>query len=163
MFEKWLTHYEKMIYHLLHHYNIRYDFDEFYQLALIRLWQIQQTYDEKKSPKRDQYVYIKLKFFVIDEIRKRMKHHSRYSPISDDLLIPLIDTKDNLYFELYLDHLDDCLSAEERQWFNYALAGYKLTEIALLMNKSPSTIKQIRKRAREKMCPNKEYSFLSYA
>lgn len=162
MFDKWFHHYEKMIYHLMHHFNIRYDFDEFYQLALIRLWQIEQSYDASKSPNRDQYVYIKLKYFFIDELRKRMKYHSRYAPTPDEWLVPLIDTNNNLYFELYLQHLDDCLQGEEKEWFQYALCGYKLTEIALRMNKSPSTVKQIRKRAREKMCPNKDYSFLSY-
>ncbi len=159
MFEEWKLQYDRMIYHLLHQFQIKYDFDEFYQLALIRLWQLEKSYDSERSPNRDQFVYLKLKFYIIDELRKKIKYQQRHPVTSDEALISLIDCQYNSYASLYLEGIPELLSEDERIWFQYALSGYKISEIALLTNKSPSTIKRWRKNAREKICKNNSLTF----
>ncbi|TDM12420.1 sigma factor [Macrococcus lamae] len=161
MFEEWKVKYERMIYHILHHYQIKYDFDEYYQLALIKLWQIGETYDPAKCTNKDQFVYLKLKFFIIDEMRKRIKYQQRHQIVADDVLIPLMDCEDNTYAELFLEGVTDDLNDEERLWFNYAVIGYKINEIAEFTGNSPSTIKRWRRRAREKICKNYNFTFKS--
>ena len=41
--------YHKMIHHLLRQYRITYNYDEFYQLLLIKLWEISKIYNPSSS------------------------------------------------------------------------------------------------------------------
>ncbi|CUT94843.1 RNA polymerase sigma factor SigS (fragment) [Staphylococcus capitis] len=50
-FEEVYKNYNKIIHYLLNHYHITYNYDEFYQLLLIKMWQLTLNYDEQKSPR----------------------------------------------------------------------------------------------------------------
>ena len=39
-FEEVYKNYNKIIHYLLNHYHITYNYDEFYQLLLIKMWQL---------------------------------------------------------------------------------------------------------------------------
>ncbi|MDN8760514.1 sigma factor, partial [Staphylococcus aureus] len=39
----------KMIHYLLKHYNVKYNYDEFYQLLLIKLWQLSKNYNDNSN------------------------------------------------------------------------------------------------------------------
>ncbi|UXS76408.1 hypothetical protein [Staphylococcus chromogenes] len=41
--------YEKYIHYLLKKYYIRYNYDEYFQMLMIRLWELQHQYDYKRS------------------------------------------------------------------------------------------------------------------
>lgn len=45
-FEEVYKNYNKIIHYLLNHYHITYNYDEFYQLLLIKMWQLTLNYDE---------------------------------------------------------------------------------------------------------------------
>ncbi|WP_170234502.1 sigma factor [Macrococcus equipercicus] len=160
MFEEWKTRYDRMIYHLLHQYHITYDFDEYYQLALIKLWEIHESFDPTRTAHQDQFVYMKLKFSIIDELRKRIKYKERYHPVTDEVLIPLLDcTEEPVAF--LIEELAVSLTDNELLWLKYALLGYNIEEIAGMSDRSPSAVKRWRKCAREKLRLNDSFTFKS--
>lgn len=145
MFDATKKKYDKMIYHLLHHFHIQYDFDEYYQLALIKLWELEKTYNAKLSPNKDQYIYLKLKFYLIDLIRARMKYNERFE-LTDTTISTNYVTHDAYS---YID--TSTLTEAETLWLKLALEGYKLSEIAKIFGKSTSYVKNIRRSARCKL------------
>ena len=62
--------YHKMIHHLLRQYRITYNYDEFYQLLLIKLWEISKIYNPSSSVSLSSFIYQRLKFYLIDLFRK---------------------------------------------------------------------------------------------
>ncbi|MEB7658078.1 sigma-70 family RNA polymerase sigma factor [Mammaliicoccus vitulinus] len=147
-FNHYYMKYEKMIHYLLHRYNIKYAYDDYFQLMLIKLWELLQTFDELKANTMDKYIYTKLKFYLIDCIRKYSKETDRFIPTSDNIML------DQSYVEHYnceLYSMLEFLSPEELTWFNLTLQGFSTQEIAIYMNKSESTIKYYRKNARNKL------------
>lgn len=48
-FEEIYTNHYKIIHYLLKQYHIKYNYDEFYQLLLIKLWQLSLAYDSTSS------------------------------------------------------------------------------------------------------------------
>ncbi|GGA98463.1 sigma-70 family RNA polymerase sigma factor [Macrococcus hajekii] len=152
MFEEWYRKYDRMIHHLLHHYHITYDRDDYYQLALIRLWQLSEQYDAVKTPNESQYVYLQLKFCLIDEMRRRIKYQERFQLMADEVL-PVVMCYDTFTLS------SSSLTAAENEWYVLARAGYQLSEISNLMGKTCAQIKYIRKKAREKLRQNSDLSF----
>lgn len=59
-----------MIHHLLRQYRITYNYDEFYQLLLIKLWEISKIYNPSSSVSLSSFIYQRLKFYLIDLFRK---------------------------------------------------------------------------------------------
>lgn len=150
MFEETKNKYEKLIFHLIHKYQLTYDFDEFYQMALIKLWELDQSYDSNKTSNKDHYVYTKLKFFFIDEIRKLSKRNERFILMNDDIMYHSNHFNDS-YDHLTLKEIKHYLSREEYQWLTLFLKGYSMKEIADEMKVSVSTIKKYKKNAQKKL------------
>ncbi len=150
MFEETKTKYEKLIFHLIYKYHLTYDFDEFYQMALIKLWELDQSYDPNKTPNKDHYIYTKLKFFFIDEIRKLSKRNERFILMNDDIMSHNNHFNDS-YDNLTLKEIKCYLSREEYQWLTLFLKGYSMKEIAADMKVSVSTIKKYKKNAQKKL------------
>lgn len=147
-FNSYYLKYEKMIHHLLHHYNIKYCYDDYFQLLLIKLWDLLKTFDKSKTNTMDKYIYTKLKFYLIDCIRKNSKEMNRFIPTSHDIML------DQSFVEHYnceMYSMLEILSPEELLWFKLTLQGFSTQEIAIHFNKSESTIKYYRKNARNKL------------
>lgn len=150
MFEETKDKYEKLIYHFIYKFNLTYDFDEYYQLALIKLWELDQLYDKEKTPNKDYYIYTKLKFYFIDEIRKLCKRNNRYYITSDDTIYHHTIIDDS-YVSLTFNEIKNQLNYEEYRWLTLRLKGYTMKEIADDMNVSVSTIKKYKKNAQKKL------------
>ena len=156
MFEEWYVKYDRMIHHLLHQYHITYDRDDYYQLALIRLWRLAQTYDPEKTPNESQYVYLQLKFCLLDEIRRRMTYQQRFQLMADESL----PEREELESEPLAIEI---LTEEERTWFIYRCEGYTLAEIAAKMDRTVAQVKYIRQKARIKLQENNDLPFQNQA
>ncbi|TDM03821.1 sigma-70 family RNA polymerase sigma factor [Macrococcus carouselicus] len=152
MFDEWHTKYDRMIHHLLHKYRISYDRDDYYQLALIRLWQISQSYDSSQTKNEAHYVYIQLKFCLIDEIRRRMKYQARFLLMEQDV-VPEQCAPDSYSL------CQETLSPDEKEWYRLTDAGYSSTEIAGRMQRTSSQVKYIRKKAQHKLRQNNDLPF----
>ena len=62
--------YNKIIHHLLKSYQITYNYDEFYQLLLIKMWELILDYDNQKASVLHTYLFVRLKYYLIDIFRK---------------------------------------------------------------------------------------------
>ncbi|WP_414054049.1 sigma-70 family RNA polymerase sigma factor [Macrococcus equi] len=150
MFNDTKEKYDKMIYHFIHKYKLTYDLDEYYQLALIKLWELETHYDSLKTPNKDQYIYTKLNFFFIDEIRKLAKRTERYIATEDHLIAQQSICYD-AYEQLNIEAFKNELTSNEYNWLILAIHGYKMKEIADFMNVSVSMIKRYKKNAQRKI------------
>ncbi|REH77693.1 hypothetical protein DOS74_05645 [Staphylococcus felis] len=141
-FNKVYQKYNKYIHYLLNQYHIRYNYDDYYQQLLIRLWTLTKTYHSIKSQNKDAYFKYRLKYHLIDLLRNASKqplhvdlitieNHTSYTALTDD--------------DLLLHQLLTRLPPSHRLWLNLYLAGYRQYEIQNQMNKSATTIKKYKK------------------
>lgn len=70
-FEEAYKKYNNIIHYLLKSYQITYNYDEFYQQMLIKMWQLTLDFDEQQSPSFKSYLFIRLKFYLIDLFRQK--------------------------------------------------------------------------------------------
>ncbi|MGV2874610.1 sigma-70 family RNA polymerase sigma factor [Macrococcus capreoli] len=150
MFEQLKADYDKMIYHFIHKYKLTYESDEYYQLALIKLWELDQQYDAVKTPNKSQFMYTKLNFYFIDEIRKLSKRTQRFV-VTDDVLLNNDGSCNDDYDALILHELKHLLQPKEYAWLIYAIQGYKMKDIAAQLNVSVSAVKQYKVSAQQKI------------
>ncbi|MCD2522254.1 sigma-70 family RNA polymerase sigma factor, partial [Mammaliicoccus lentus] len=112
------------------------------------LWDLLKSYDESKSTNQEKYIYLKLKYYLIDCLRKNIKEITRFLPTSD---YTLLDQSYSDFYQYELYSLLEILNEEELTWLNLTLQGFSTNEIIIYMNKSPSSIKRYRKSTREKL------------
>lgn len=142
--------YEKLIYHFIHKYKLTYDSDEFYQLAMIKLWELEQSYDPKKTPQKEKYMYTKLNFYFIDEIRKLAKRTERFVVTDDEFMKQNMTVADH-YDAILLHEIQSMLTEKEYTCLLLTLQGYKMKEIAATMQLSVSAIKKYKKQTKSKL------------
>lgn len=145
-FEQLLQDNERIIHYLIHKYRLHYMYDDMYQLATIKLWDIYHTYDPTKTPDMQQYIFTKLNFCFIDEIRRLKRDLDRYAPM--DILETFTYQDESLVeYQQFLE----LLKPNEYTWLMLTLEGYKQKEIAQLMNLSTSSLKAYRKSCQKKL------------
>lgn len=146
-FEEVYKKYKYIIHYLLKKYNIQYNYDEYAQLLLIKMWELSKIYNSQKRSSLNTFLYSRLNFYLIDFFRKHQaltlvdisEQEVKSSLINDDY--------DNmLVFQQFLSLLTD----KEQQWLLLKFAGLKQYEIAKLLNCSVSTLKNYQKRIRQK-------------
>ena len=135
-----------MIHHLLRQYRITYNYDEFYQLLLIKLWEISKIYNPSSSVSLSSFIYQRLKFYLIDLFRKEQLKIDclDIAALNHSLTYTLKD-------ESIFNDFKYILNSNEYQWLIYYLHGYKQYEIAKKMNVSDTTIKKYKSSARIKL------------
>lgn len=145
-FEQLLQDNERIIHYLIHKYRPHYMYDDMYQLATIKLWDIYHTYDPTKTPNMQQYIFTKLNFCFIDEIRRLKRELDRYAPM--DILETMTYQDESLVeYQSFIE----LLKPNEYTWLMLTLEGYKQKEIAQLMNLSTSSLKAYRKSCQKKL------------
>lgn len=152
-FEEVYKNYNKIIHYLLNHYQITYNYDEFYQLLLIRMWQLTLDFDEQRSSSLGAYLFTRLKYYLIDHLRKE---NNKPNQIALDAHLhtsyePTILLND---FNIVLEDFSNHLKPQEAQWLNLHIQGYKQYEIAQHMNLSLTTIKKLKASTKQKCLHN---------
>ncbi|UDI77977.1 sigma-70 family RNA polymerase sigma factor [Staphylococcus taiwanensis] len=139
-FDEIYIKHHRIIHYLLKQYHITYNYDEFYQLLLIKFWELSQCYDCTSNICLSSFLYTRLKFYLIDIFRKESLSPETTS--TDEVQISPYDcfTFENLIH--YRKDISQLLNHNELTWFHYFMQGYKQYEIAKLMNMSISTIKK---------------------
>lgn len=147
-FEHYYNQYKNMIHYLLQRYQIKYGYEDYYQLLLIKLWTEIERYDFSKTASLDKYLYTKLKYYLIDCIRKQSKDSYRILPTSNHEMLDqsFIQTHQFETFSML-----EILSQDELMWLKLTLQSFSTQEIAIYLNKSESSIKYYRKNARRKL------------
>ncbi|MFC0137417.1 sigma-70 family RNA polymerase sigma factor [Staphylococcus petrasii] len=140
-FEEIYANHYKIIHYLLKQYHIKYNYDEFYQLLLIKLWQLSLTYDSTSSITFNSFLYTRLKFYLIDLFR-REKLKLETIDLETSEINSSLNSFNNPYLFNYLQDIQPLLCPNEYTWLNFYIQGYKQYEIAKLMGVSTTTIKK---------------------
>lgn len=138
-----LQKHQQLIHQLLKRYKITYNYDEYFQILLIHLWHLLTHYDPRHSNSLESYLYIRLRFHLIDQFRSK---HLKYHFI--DINVCHLEASNNLTSietNILYTHFSLQLSIKEQQWLSLSLQGYKQYEIANIMQRSIATIKNYKK------------------
>lgn len=132
--------YHKMIHHLLSKYHISYNYDEFYQLLLIKLWELSKEYNPRYKSTLSSFLYHRLNYYLIDLLRKEMRQPPTIefdNSVTLEAELVTFPSQNSL-----LHQYSTLLNQNENTWLNLYLQGYKQYEIAKIMKVSPSTVKR---------------------
>lgn len=135
----------KLIYFLLKKYNVTYNYDEFAQLLLIKLWELSHNYDPQKTPSINTYLYTRLNYYLLDLFRTFSNYSDKYQ-ITNDIELQQLNIQSEIDESIQFQHFVSQLSSAERLWLQLKLNGYKQQELAKLLNCSVSTVKNYQKR-----------------
>lgn len=143
-----ITSYEPMIHSIIQQLNILYDKDEYMQVGRIAVYEAVKKFDPAMTAcSESQFVYTLIRQRLIDEIRKVSRYQERNS-LTEDENSSHKASDDTYNLE---DAAANVLNEREYRWFTLTLSGYSLAESAALIGVSPSTAKNIRKSARDKL------------
>ncbi|MCG1815794.1 sigma-70 family RNA polymerase sigma factor [Staphylococcus epidermidis] len=140
-FEESYKKYNNIIHYLLKSYQITYNYDEFYQQMLIKMWQLTLDFDEQQSSSFKSYLFIRLKFYLIDLFRQK---DTTLNICSIDILSELSPSISINEIDLFIKDISQQLLPRERDWLALYLQGYKQYEISQILDFSPTTIKKIK-------------------
>ena len=142
--------FNKYIHYLLNKYHIRYNYDEYYQLMLIRLWQLTNQYNASLNSNFSTFIIFRLNYYLIDLFRKEQPKQSVeisiLNPSSSKLPIYILND-----FNLIMQEAWKHLTRQEQQWLILQISGYKQYEIAQQMHVSLSSVKNYKRNARQKL------------
>ncbi|SCS33534.1 sigma-70 family RNA polymerase sigma factor [Staphylococcus caeli] len=138
----------KLIHFLLNKYNIKYNYDEFAQLLLIKLWELSLNYDPQKNSSMNTYLYSRLNYYLIDLFRTSSSHSEKYQ-LTNDIELQQLIMHQPIDEPLQLQHFYSSLSTSDCLWLQLKLQGYKQHELAQILNCSVSTLKNYQKRVQK--------------
>ena len=156
--------YAGVIHHCLNKIN-RYpdhnDYDDFYQLGLITLFDTYETCLKDALATENCFLFVsyakqKLHWTFLDQIRKERKKESREAYLSEEELEEIPNTvsfEDQLEQEDLLQRLCASLTAEENAYLRDALDGLNITEIARKQKISRKTLYKRRRQIQTKATP----------
>ena len=147
-FEESYKKYNNIIHYLLKSYQITYNYDEFYQQMFIKMWQLTLDFDEQQSSSFKSYLFIRLKFYLIDLFRQK---DNTLNICSIDALSELSPSFSINEIDLLIKDISQQLLPRERDWLTLYLQGYKQYEISQILDFSPTTIKKIKSNAIRKL------------
>jgi DNA-directed RNA polymerase len=124
--------------------NIYENYEEFYQIGTIALYDAFIKYDAKKDKYQnfDVYAYYTILNYLKNELTKINKYKKIEMCIDlyqNDYLAPIIE--DDLINRIELEDLFRCLSNQQQQIFKLKRLGYKNEEIAKSLNLSLEQLK----------------------
>lgn len=139
----------KILHYILKIYHISYNYDEFYQLLLIKMWELTQQYQPSSQHGLSSFLFIRLKFYLMDLLRQQQRYHDNLATISSSFNLNTTYYFLNDFNLQYKDFIQS-LNAREQQWLDYTIQGFQQYEIAQLMNLSVRTVKRIRSTVKHK-------------
>ncbi|UXR79089.1 MULTISPECIES: sigma-70 family RNA polymerase sigma factor [unclassified Staphylococcus] len=139
-FDDIFQRYHKYIHYLLHAYHIRYHYDDYFQLMLIRLWELHLSFDTTRESSLHAFITYRLKYYLIDLLRKQ----DRLPQLENiDIATELAAYESDLIFSIKQWSLK--LPYMHRHWLYLYLQGYTQLEIASILSRSPTSIKNYKK------------------
>lgn len=150
-FEQFHDKHQYIIHCVLKQYQVKYQYDEYYQQLLIKMWQLFLDYNCSKSSSIKNHLFIRLKYYLIDLFRQQGASLTNLNleDHTNDLL-----SYDDSEFTLSLEQFRTILTNQEQQWLELKLAGFTQQEMAHQLNCSTSTLKNYQKRVRQKFINN---------
>lgn len=160
-FDQLAVQYTPMIHKIIRSLNIYKNKDEFYQLALIGLWEASERFDSSKGDFTT-YAYSIIKGKIQNEMTKANKIADSTTPAKEEFWYSIEDESATILFEadtLLSYCKNGLLSENQTKWVLYfSLKGLNISEIAELEQVSVSAVKAWRAGAKEKL-RNSESNF----
>ncbi|PCF43261.1 RNA polymerase subunit sigma-70 [Staphylococcus delphini] len=139
MFDTLYAQYYKFIHFLLHQHQISYNYDEYFQLLSIRLWELSMKYDETFNQSFKTYINYQLKYYLIDLLRSA---HTPLTTTPLDTSANELKAMSSSHLYLLLEDIVRTLKSAHRTWFRFYLQGYQQKEIQQLMQISATTVRK---------------------
>jgi RNA polymerase sigma factor (sigma-70 family) len=151
-FEKLATKYEPMIYKIIHSLRIYKNWEEFYQIGLIGLWESSTRFDPTKGDFMN-YAYTIVKGKILTEMTKSKLYEERNMYAKEEFWDCIEDSNSAITLEEnLLFSYCETLSNKQLKWLMYTLRqNLTVKEIAEKEGVSISAVKAWRTGAREKM------------
>ncbi|MTV22260.1 sigma-70 family RNA polymerase sigma factor [Staphylococcus delphini] len=139
MFDTLYAQYYKFIHFLLHQHQISYNYDEYFQLLSIRLWELSMKYDATFNQSFKTYINYQLKYYLIDLLRSA---HTPLTTTPLDMSANELKAMSSSHLYLLLEDIVRTLKPAHRTWFHFYLQGYQQKEIQQLMQVSATTVRK---------------------
>lgn len=147
-----IVDYEPMIMSIIKRLNIKYDIEDYMQVGRAAVYQAAVGFDPgaARGATLSQYIYTRIYQRVIDEIRRTSRYTSNVDVVEAVEEWGIFSSRDD-YIKLLIHEAKTVLDKREIVWFELMLDGFSIAEISLVLGVSMSTVKNIRKSAREKL------------
>lgn len=139
IFDTLYAQYYKFIHFLLHQHQISYNYDEYFQLLSIRLWELSMKYDATFNQSFKTYINYQLKYYLIDLLRSA---HTPLTTTTLDTSANELKAMSSSHLYLLLEDIVRTLKPAHRTWFRFYLQGYQQKEIQQLMQISATTVRK---------------------
>ncbi|WP_241522650.1 sigma-70 family RNA polymerase sigma factor [Staphylococcus delphini] len=139
IFDTLYAQYYKFIHFLLHQHQISYNYDEYFQLLSIRLWELSMKYDATFNQSFKTYINYQLKYYLIDLLRSA---HTPLTTTPLDTSANELKAMSSSHLYLLLEDIVRTLKPAHRTWFRFYLQGYQQKEIQQLMQVSATTVRK---------------------
>ena len=153
-FEQLAVQYSPMIQKIIRSLNIYKNKDEFYQLALIGLWEASERFDSSKGDFTN-YAYSLIKGKIKNELTKANKDADSTTTVKEEYWLGIEDDVATIPFEedTLLSYCKSCkLTENQTKWILYHfLKGFNIKEIVEVEQVSISAVKAWRSGAKEKL------------
>ncbi|MGG3466000.1 sigma-70 family RNA polymerase sigma factor [Neobacillus pocheonensis] len=151
-FEQLVEQYEPMIHKIFNSLHLYKNKDEFYQQALIALWEASRRYNPEKGTFTN-YAYSYIRGHLLMELKKIHRHSERNLYPKEEFWTAVEDQNPVCPLELEtLFTYCSTLTPNQRKWVLYSvLYGFSTKEIAEMEKVSVSAIKLWRAGAKEKI------------
>ncbi|MBP2242223.1 DNA-directed RNA polymerase [Cytobacillus eiseniae] len=153
-FEQITNQYQPMIYKIISSLHIYMNKDEFYQIALIALWEAYERFDPEKGNFTG-YAYSYIKGRLLTEMNHANKHFDHTCPANEEILHYVED--ESCICPLEEDTLlaycqAAALTENQTKWVLYTyLKGFNVKEIASIEKVSLSAVKSWRTGATDRL------------
>ncbi|PKR86467.1 sigma-70 family RNA polymerase sigma factor [Heyndrickxia camelliae] len=144
--------YEAMIHHILRSLRIYKNYDEFFQIGLIALWEAKERFDSKKGSFTS-FAYLTIKGRLLTELKKSAALEERYRYPKEEFWNLQLDEGADvpLEMETLLTYCEG-LTTNQKKWVVATFhLGMSSAELANYENVSPSAVKKWKRGALEKI------------
>lgn len=142
-----VLNYERMIYKHMLSLGIKYDWEDFLQIGRLAVYKGLQTADNNDTINEASLIYGLVRNRLIDEIRRRQKY--RYEVLNETQSTEECYYDDTCYRE-WMHVLSNILNPMEYKCLELILEGHTQSEVAFLLARSPSMVKQYKRSIRAK-------------
>jgi RNA polymerase sigma factor (sigma-70 family) len=154
-FEELVKAYHPLIIHIIKKFHITREFDEYYQIGLIALWEASEQFQAEKGSFTS-FVYKKIYWRVVSHLRKQLNTAANECSFTDEMTHILSASSNHQEFSKSdLENIFKDLTPYQRKWLiGYIFQGKNLKEIASEEGVSIGAVKQWRVKALKKLRRN---------
>ncbi|MCA1031378.1 sigma-70 family RNA polymerase sigma factor [Bacillus timonensis] len=155
-FEELEKEYKPILIKVMKSLNLYRDFDSFYQVALIGLWEAQMRFNEERGTRFSTFAFTTVRGKLLDELNKENKYYDHAQPLSDEILSEIVDTQADVPLEEEIVTLySKDLSPNQLKWFTGKfIEDKKLADIAREEGVTVEAVKSWGREAKKKIRRN---------